>query len=431
MKILVCGLNFAPDVIGTAKYTSEMCAQLSSRGFEVKVITGQPYYPDWKVSKPYSPWFYRGEDWLGIAVLRSPLYVPKRPTAFRRILHHISFAVFSIPLLFWMNWRWRPDLIVSVAPSLLSAPAAALAGRLSGAKTWLHVQDFEIDAAFQLGFMKGAAFRAAAVAAERLLLRQFNYVSTISASMMLRLLGKGVPREKSYLLRNWSDILKIKPQSPNTKLRSSLGWDQNLVIVGYSGNIAVKQDLGLAIDAAALLATRAPQVRLLICGQGPGRADLEQRAKSLTNIKFIDLEPEDRFSELMATSDVHLLPQRAEGAGLFFPSKLGGMLAAGRPVIAMAMPGTSLAVEVRDCGIVTPPGDTNALVSAICDIANDPETRARLGSNARKVAEEHWDVQVIIDEFCRFLETLQNRSRAQGCRPSTVEEGQRRVKTID
>jgi len=90
MKILVCGLNFAPDVIGTAKYTSEMCAQLSSRGFEIKVVTGQPYYPDWKISKPYSPWFYRSEDWLGIKVRRSPLYVPKKPTALKRVLRQAA-----------------------------------------------------------------------------------------------------------------------------------------------------------------------------------------------------------------------------------------------------------------------------------------------------------------------------------------------------
>lgn len=305
-----------------------------------------------------------------------------------------------------------------------------MVGRLFNAKTWLHVQDFEIDAAFQLGIMKGNRFKAAAIAFERLILRRFSYVSTISGTMMRRLSGKGLARKNTYLLRNWSDIRAISPQSSNTRLRTSLGWDERHIVVGYSGNIAVKQGLELAVDAAALLATAAPHVRLLICGQGPGRAALEERAKSLNNIKLIDLEPESRLSELLATSDVHLLPQRAEGASLFFPSKLGGILSAGRPVIAMSVPGTSLAREVRDCGILTPPGDTAALVSAICELANNPERRNRLGSNARQVAEEHWDVEVIIEELCRFLENVNVQTRIQDC-PIPLTEDEPVAKPLD
>jgi colanic acid biosynthesis glycosyl transferase WcaI len=111
----------------------------------------------------------------------------------------------------------------------------------------------------------------------------------------------------------------------------------------------------------------------------------------LSNVRFLDLQPIDRVSELLSTADIQLLPQKAEIADLVLPSKLAGMLASGRPVVAMAKPGTGLATEVEGAGLVIEPGSADALAGALLALATDDALRARLGAVARRRAEQRWD----------------------------------------
>jgi colanic acid biosynthesis glycosyl transferase WcaI len=126
------------------------------------------------------------------------------------------------------------------------------------------------------------------------------------------------------------------------------------------------------------------------------------------NIHFLELQPNEWFSELLATADFHLLPQRAEAADLVLPSKLGGVFSSGRPVVAMADPYTGLAAEVTGAGLVVTPGDSHALAAAVCQLSEDRGLSLRLGSNARQRALEKWDRQAILSywtqemfEICR------------------------------
>src|SRR5690606_17414856 len=112
----------------------------------------------------------------GAAVLRCPHYVPSRPTGRTRMLHLASFAATSFWPALWAGLSWRPDVVVTVEPTALVQPAALLAARLAGAKSWVHVQDLEFDAAFSLGVLGGGGGRAArtAFAFERWCLRRFD-----------------------------------------------------------------------------------------------------------------------------------------------------------------------------------------------------------------------------------------------------------------
>src|SRR5690349_2700795 len=148
MRILVVGINYAPDLIGVAKYNTELCEALASHGHEVSVVTAPPYYPEWSIPSAYRGLHYRAEELNGVSVTRSPIYVPKTPTGANRLLHHASFALTSFWPVLSSARRQRPDVIFSVAPSLMSAAFSAWIARRIGALSWLHLQDFEIDAAF-------------------------------------------------------------------------------------------------------------------------------------------------------------------------------------------------------------------------------------------------------------------------------------------
>src|SRR5262249_44079861 len=95
MRILLCGINYAPDLIGTAKYKTELGEALSARGHEVHVVTAPPYYPAWKVPADYHSWRYDTRRSAGVRVKRVPIYIPGNPSGARRMLHHASFAMTS------------------------------------------------------------------------------------------------------------------------------------------------------------------------------------------------------------------------------------------------------------------------------------------------------------------------------------------------
>ncbi|MES1163397.1 MAG: WcaI family glycosyltransferase, partial [Rhizobacter sp.] len=202
MKILLYGINFAPEPTGIGKYSGEMAEWLAGAGNEVRVIAAPPYYPAWAVGDGYSAWRWTEESWHGVRVWRAPLWVPARPNGLKRLLHLASFALLSLPALA-RQMAWRPDAIVVVAPALACAPAGWLAARVCGATAWLHIQDFEVDAAFRMGLLKGRLAQKVIGMAERWMLRRFDRVSTISNRMLELLRAKHVDDSRAVLFRNW------------------------------------------------------------------------------------------------------------------------------------------------------------------------------------------------------------------------------------
>lgn len=410
MRILVFGINYAPDLIGVSKYTAELCDSLAARGHEVRVVTAPPYYPDWKVPAEYRSLWYTRERLNDVEITRAPIYVPSKPSGAKRLLHHVSFLLSAATPLLSSAVRWRPEIVFAVAPSLLSAPLAALAATLTGAASWLHIQDMEVDVAFELGLLKSAATRKLMLGLERAIMNSFDRVSTISPQMMSRLKHKGISADKLVEFRNWVDTSVIVPGSPQTNLRSSLGLKPTDIVALYSGAMSNKQGLELIIEAAGAARNNHPSLQFVLCGNGPLKATLTQAATGLSNVHFLDLQPLERLSELLNTADIHLLPQKAQVSDLLLPSKLAGMLASGRPIIAMANPETGIAREMAGTGLLIPPGDAKALAAAVIALAEDGALRARFGAAARTRASQHWDRLSIISSLEREFLALPQRA---------------------
>lgn len=410
-RILVLSLNYAPEPTGTGKYTGELASFLAQAGQEVRVITAPPYYPWWKVQPPYRWWAYRRECLDGVSIWRTPLWVPKRITGTTRIIHLLSFAASSLPALL-RNLPWKPDLVFTTAPSLMNAPFAFLSGRLCGAKTWLHIQDFELDAAVGLGILPvNSTILKLLKGIERWILRRFDIVSTISERMMDRLYEKGMERDRVKMLPNWVEMQSITPLAEKDSLVSSMKADLRLpedqVVALYSGNMGRKQGLEVILEAAVLLQER-DDIVFVLCGEGAARSELVVKAEGLRNVVFGPLQPPESLNALLNTADIHLLPQRAHAADLVMPSKLYGMLASGRPVVATAYPGTELAETVSGCGIVTTPGDAAGLALAVRELADSPEARRAYGREGRARVMGTWSrdavLQDMLDEMVRICQ---------------------------
>jgi colanic acid biosynthesis glycosyl transferase WcaI len=388
VRILIHGLNFAPELVGVGKYTGEMAEWLAGRGHEVRAVTAPPFNPAWKVARGFSSWRYSREVCLraegGLTVLRCPLWVPQRPSTAKRILHLASFA-FASALVMLRQISWKPEVVLVVEPTLFCLPAALITGRFCQAKTWLHVQDFEADAAFELGLAQSMALRSAIQWIEKKSMAAFDRVSTISEKMLGKLVGKGVERSDCCLFPNWVDTSAIFPLAEPSPLRAELGISRHEVVALYAGTMGRKQGLEMLGEAACRL-ERCEGLRFVFCGEGPGKSILAGVTNKLTNVQWIPLQPLNRLNHLLNLADLHLLPQKADAADLVMPSKLTGMLASGRPVVAASRPGTQLAEVVEGCGVVVAPDDAQAFARGIEQLAEDRRLREKLGARAREYA---------------------------------------------
>ncbi|MDB5539293.1 MAG: colanic acid biosynthesis glycosyltransferase WcaI [Devosia sp.] len=402
MRLLILGLNYAPERVGIAVYTTGMAEGLAAEGHEVLVIAGQPYYPAWRIVDGHRAWSFSTAEENGVAVTRVPHYIPAHPTGSRRLLHHASFAAAALFPALWSGLAWRPDVVLTVAPSLIAAPVARLAALVAGARSWLHIQDLEVEAAFATGLIaERSALGRLARGFETLVLRSFEQVSAISPEMCRRLTEKGVPRERVTELRNWADTEAIRPMTAPSPYREEWGIETEHVAL-YSGNIANKQGIDIVLDAARLLRHR-DDLTFVICGEGPERGRLEAKAQGLDNVRLRNLQPKQRLNELMGLATIHILPQVAGAADLMLPSKLTNMLASGRPVVATAAAGTGLAREVERCGAVVAPEDTGAFADGIVELMEDRELYAACAAAARRRAEERWAKDLVLGSLAAML----------------------------
>ena len=401
MNILIYSANFAPEPTGIGKFSGEMAEWFAAQGHEIRVVAAPPYYPAWSVFDGYRAGAYRKEQWKGCTVWRAPIWVPKQPSGLNRILHLASFAVTSLPLLF-MQWGWKPDIVLTVAPSFMCSPMGWLTARATGGTAWIHIQDFEVDVAFTMGFLKGKRTRRLAWGLESWMLRRFDKVSTIS-HRMLDLLGiKGVRSDRATLFPNWVDIDRIRPLQGPSSYREQLGIPDDAVIALYSGSLGRKQGL-MVIPTAAQRLCDMSNLHFIICGDGVMKPELEAACAGLHNVHLLPLQDADRLQELLGAADIHLLPQSPEAEDLVLPSKLTGMLSSGRAIIATCREDTEIASVVRHCGLVVPPEDAVALSNAIVILANSPEERTRMGQAARRYAEDEISKDAVLGKILRTM----------------------------
>ncbi len=405
-RLLVVALNYAPEQTGIGKYVGEMTEWLTSHGVAVRVVTAPPYYPSWSVKSGYSARRYSKERLGGAQVYRCPIWVPRRPRALTRVLHLLSFAISSLPVVLWQALAWRPHVVFVVEPPFGAVPGARLAAALCGARSWLHVQDFEIDAAFDLGLLRAGFLKHAILAVERWLMRGFDHVSTISDAMRAKLADKGVRDERIVSFPNWVDARLIRPIEAPNALRAELGIRPDARVVLYSGNMGEKQGLEIILDVAQSF-TADPHVLFLLCGDGAVRARIADAASRMENVRLIPLQPLSRLNELLNLADVHLLPQRKAAEDLVLPSKLTAIMASGRPVVATARSGSDVARSAANGGIVVAPGDIRGVASAVRKLLADDSLRTRLGKSGRVFALENWERDIVLRRA--FAEALELR----------------------
>jgi colanic acid biosynthesis glycosyl transferase WcaI len=279
-------------------------------------------------------------------------------------------------------------------------------------KTWLHVQDFEVDAAFDLGILPNRkGLKALVTGLEGWLMRRFDTVSSISEPMTKRLLKKGVSQGRIRLFPNWVDISAIHPLPDNIRndIRREMGFKDGDLVILYSGNMGEKQGLDTILETAEQLRHMA-NVHFILCGEGVVKKKLMEQAiaRNLTHIRFLSLQPAEKLNELLNMADVHLLMQKKNASDLVMPSKLSGMLASGRAVIAMAEQSTAVytVIEQSRAGIIVPPEDADKLTEALLSLAASVDERNLCGTFAREYAVANLGYNSVMNKFQQTMYEL-------------------------
>ena len=404
MKIIIYSLNFMPEKVGIGKYSGELAQFLSEKGNQIRVICAPQYYPEWQTKNNN----YFTEKKEKLTIHRCPLYIPKQPNGIKRLLHLISFSITSLPILL-SQIKWKPDIIILISPSILCAVNLLLFRLIAFKKIiyHLHIQDFEIDAAFSLGILRGKFITKLISFFELLIFKNFNFVSTISKSMMKLLISKGINNKKVFLFPNWVDIEEIKPLFFNDKYKNSykekLGIPPERIIVQYSGSMNKKQGFEYLLPVIEHFKNN-EKLFWVFGGEGPTKNELIKKTKNFKNIKFLPLQESRNMCKWLNSADIHIIPQNQKIEDLVFPSKLLPILASGKPIISNSSKDSELGTIIEKVGIRVNPINHYEFINALNILIADKSLGISLGIKARDFVVDKFNKFIVLEKFNDFLE---------------------------
>jgi colanic acid biosynthesis glycosyl transferase WcaI len=242
--------------------------------------------------------------------------------------------------------------------------------------------------------------------AERLCYAIADAVTVLSDDLKDNLVDKGVPPAKVHMIPNFVDVQGVKPLPRENPYREQFGL-QGKTVVMYAGNVGLSQSLDILLDTAAALAYD-DSVVFVINGQGAQREALGKRARGMTNVRFIDMQPLERLGEVLAAADVHIVPLRRGLGAASVPSKVYSILAAARPFVASVDEGTELTrlAGSSGAGIAVPPDDAEALTKAVRRLAEDPTEATRMGEAGRTFVEQWITPSAVAEAYEALFERL-------------------------
>jgi glycosyltransferase involved in cell wall biosynthesis len=283
----------------------------------------------------------------------------------------------------------RPDIVVALTDPPIIGLAALLAGKRFGAPLVMTFQDLFPEVTALLDDFHSETVNAALQRVNRFLVRRAACNVALGETMRQRLIdGKGAPPERTTIIANWADTSAIVPGPKRNPFSEAHGLADKFVVM-HSGNVGLSQNLETLVEAAALL-RGVPDIQVVFVGEGVRKADLQERARALglSNVTFLPFTPRERLSESFASADVFVISLQRGLAGYIVPSKLYGILAAGRPFVAAVEDECEVAAiaRARECGRLAEPGNARDLADQILAFHADRAMAERTGANAREAS---------------------------------------------
>lgn len=398
MKILVTSINFYPDHAGIALYSTDLPVFLAQQGAEVTMVSGFSYYPRWKKRKADQGALFRTETYDTLKVFRGYLYVPEKVTTLKRILHEFSFLCFAF--INCLRSR-KQDLVIMITPPLFLGFLGVFLKRLWDAPLVVHIQDFALEAAVSLGFVKKNLLIRFMERLERWNYRQADLIVPISEGMNEILRLKGVDPERIFTVYNWIDVSETSRKGRKGYISKKLPTLNRKLIIAYAGNIGTKQGIETLVNLAEATQDNT-DIHYLVIGEGAEKEKLTQIVldKNLHNITLHPFLGQEEYYNMLRDVDISFLAQKSSTGNIFFPSKLLGIMALAKPILVSADPDSELARFIVDngCGLAAPPGDINTLKKHVEFFLRHPLEREKIGLQGM-AAVRRFDRQAVLSPY--------------------------------
>lgn len=388
LRLVVLCPHFEPDMAPTGVVMSRIVHELAKLGHELHVVTSLPWYREHAIEDTWGGRLWRVEQTAWGSITRvHPFPGKTKQNLLRRA---IGFGLFSLivgicALRAGRNKgrSTRIDGVLAMSPPLTLGLTGRFVATLRRTMLVFNIQDVFPDAAVRTGAITNKRIIAAAKLLERVSYNKSDAVVVLSSDLLANVFDKVAPSHRAalHVIPNFVDIAAIAPQDRMTPYRRELGLDDELVVM-YAGNVGFSQSLDMVIAAA----TELWQCHFVINGDGAALKTLRESARNLSNMHFVEYQPIERLSEVLASADIHVVPLRAGLASVSVPSKIYSILAAGRPIVAAVDADTEVPrmLEASGAGIAVVPDDPLLFIGAIRTLMERPSLRAEMGANGRR-----------------------------------------------
>jgi colanic acid biosynthesis glycosyl transferase WcaI len=405
-RIFFLNRFFSPDHSATSQLVGDVASDLASCGYDVHVVTSRQLYDDPKARLPSTAYI------KGVHVHRVATTNFGRSRLVGRAIDYLSFYAAAWRMLSRLT-QPHDVLVAMTDPPLISLIAMHMAKRRGAILiNWLQDIYPEVAVALKVPFLKGLILRIITNLRDRSLNTAAANV-VVGALMADKVAARGIARDRIHLIANWSEDDAIVPIAASDNLLRRQWGLTNKFVVGYSGNLGRAHEFDTILGAAERLRTNSDIIFLCI-GGGHQMVSLAQTAHEggLNNFQFRDYQDQAMLQFSLSVPDVHWISLKPELEGLIVPSKMYGIAAAGRPILAICAKDGEIArlVEQHQCGFVIDLGAIDALVEAIFRLSKDARLRSTMGHQARAMLDSRFTRQQALRRWQTLLHNLDNSS---------------------
>ncbi len=410
MNILILTQYFPPEVGAPQNRLLELAVRLKARGAKISILTAMPNYPQMKIHDAYRGKFYCAEEFEGLKVHRSYIFVKNSKSIFFRLLNYFSFVISSF-LIGWLKLK-KFDIIICESPPLFLGISAYLLKKIKGGKLIFNVSDLWPESAEKLGLVTNRFFLNISTKLEEFLYRKSEIISGQTQGIIENISSR-FPNKMVYWLKNGVDPELFNSEKIESSWREDHTFDKDDFIVLYAGIIGHAQGLEVILKAASRL-LEYYRIKFILLGSGPVKKSLldMKRELKLNNVYFFDAVTKQEMPNVLKSINVSVIPLKKldlfKGA---IPSKIFEVLAMKKPIL-LGVDGEAreLFIEEGRCGLFFTPEDDKDLSLKIITLYNSPTKSIRFGENGYKFINEKFNLNTIAENFWNNIIIFENKN---------------------
>jgi len=400
-RLVFLNRSFFPDIEATGQLLTELCQELAS-DFDVHVVCGHPLYRQTKRRWPITKTTYDN-----VTIWRINNTTLPKKYFWARFINLLSYFVGCF---FWIFFLKDIDCIIAETDPPLLASVAYIHSRLRHCPFIYYSQDIWPEVGLINKGLTNPLITRLLKAINNFLYKKAALIIVPGRDMKIKIEKKITIHQGSVkIVENWIDPQLIYPIKRENNIFLKRILLRNKFIVVYSGNIGLSQDLENVILVANDLKTF-EDIFFLVIGEGASKEKLIKLASyfKLKNLKFLPYQAKKYLAFSLSAADIHLITLKKGMKGVIIPSKVYGIMAAGRPFIAAVDKGSEIDLIVKEfqCGLVIEPSNKEELKKAVRWAFDHRSQLEKMGQRGREAIEKHFSKKICTQKFKRILEEV-------------------------